>query len=63
MRQKRPDLNRARSLLEELDAEIPYLPPYAPARDEKLPREDEVAAAIEKLRAEKKAKPAAEDPA
>ena len=31
-------------------------PPYDPAKDEKLPWEDEVAAAIEKLRTEKEAK-------
>ena len=49
-------LNRARALLEKLDAEIPKLPPYHPAKHEKLPWEDEVAAAIEKLRAEKEAK-------
>ena len=47
------DLNKARALLEQLGAEIPNLPPYDPAKDEKLPWEDEVAAAIEKLRAEK----------
>ena len=35
--------------------EHPQLPPYDPAKDEKLPGEDEVAAAIEKLRAEKAA--------
>jgi tetratricopeptide (TPR) repeat protein len=49
-------LNKARALLEKLGAEVPNLPPYDPARDEKLPWEDEVAAAIEKLRAEKEAK-------
>ncbi|MCH7849905.1 MAG: hypothetical protein IIB53_16275, partial [Planctomycetes bacterium] len=36
--------------------EIPDLPPYDPAKDEKLPWEDGVAAAIEKLRAEVEAK-------
>jgi hypothetical protein len=48
-------LNKARALLERLGAEVPDLPPYDPAKDEKLPWEDEVAAAIEKLRAEKEA--------
>jgi hypothetical protein len=48
-------LNKARALLEQLGAEIPDLPPYDPAKDEKLPWEDEVAAAIERLRAEKEA--------
>jgi hypothetical protein len=49
-------LDKARALLEKLGAEIPDLPPYDPAKDEKLPWEDEVAAALEKLRAEKEAK-------
>jgi hypothetical protein len=49
-------LNKARALLEKLGAEIPNLPPYDPAKDEKFPWEDDVAAAIEKLRAEKEAK-------
>jgi hypothetical protein len=53
---RRYELNKARALLEKLGAEIPNLPPYDPAKDEKLPWEDEVAAAIEKLRAEKEAK-------
>jgi hypothetical protein len=35
---------------------IPDLPPYDPAKDGKFPCEDEVVAAIEKLRAEKEAK-------
>jgi tetratricopeptide (TPR) repeat protein len=51
----RYELNKARALLEKLGAEIPNLPPYDPAKDEKLPWEDDVAAAIEKLRAEKEA--------
>jgi hypothetical protein len=53
---RRYELNKARALLEKLGAGIPNLPPYDPAKDEKLPWEDEVAAAIEKLRAEKEAK-------
>ncbi|MCP4612543.1 MAG: DUF4062 domain-containing protein [Planctomycetes bacterium] len=52
----RYELNKARALLEQLGADIPDLPPYDPAKDEKLPWEDEVAAAIEKLRDEKEAK-------
>jgi hypothetical protein len=50
---RRYELNKTRALLESLGVEIPDLPPYDPAKDEKLPWEDEVAAAIEKLRAEK----------
>ncbi len=52
----RYELNKARALLEQLGAEIPNLPPYDPAKDEKFPWEDDVAAAIEKLRAKKEAK-------
>lgn len=52
----RYELNKARNLLEKLGVEIPKLPAYDPAKDEKLPWEDEVTAAIEKLRAEKEAK-------
>jgi hypothetical protein len=48
-------LNKARALLEKLGAEIPNLPAYDPAEDGKFPLEDEVAAAIEKLRAKKEA--------
>jgi hypothetical protein len=51
----RYELNKARALLERLGADIPDLPPYDPAKDEKLPWEDDVAAAIDKLRAEKQA--------
>lgn len=53
---RRYELNKARALLETLGADIPKLPDYDPVKDEKLPWEDEVAAAIEKLRAEKEAK-------
>jgi hypothetical protein len=49
------ELNKARALLEKLGAEIPNLTPYDPAKDGKFPYEDEVLAAIEKLRAEKEA--------
>lgn len=52
----RYQLNKARALLAKLGAQIPKLPPYDPAKDEKLPWEDEVAAAFDKLRAEKEAK-------
>jgi hypothetical protein len=57
----RYELNKARTLLEKLGVEIPNLPPYDPAKDEKLPWEDDVAAAIEKLRAEKEAKDRKQD--
>ena len=50
---RRYELNKARALLEMLGAEIPNLPAYDPSKDEKFPCEDDVAAAIEKLRAEK----------
>ncbi len=49
----RYELNKAKELLEKLTVEIPKLPDYDPAKDEKLPWEDEVAAAIDKMRAEK----------
>jgi len=45
------ELDKARALLEKLGAEVPVLPPYDPAKDPKLPWEDEVRAAIEKLKA------------
>jgi hypothetical protein len=51
----RYELDKARALLQKLGAETPNLPPYDPAKYEKLPWEDEVAAAIEELRAEKEA--------
>lgn len=51
----RYELNKARALLEEVGAGIPDLPPYDPAKAVKLPFEDDAAAAIEKLRAEKAA--------
>jgi len=52
---RRHELNCARSLLEELGAEIPNLSPYDPAKDVKLPLEHEVATAIEEIWAEKEA--------
>jgi hypothetical protein len=58
---RRYSLNKARALLEQLDTETPRLPPYDRAKDEKLPWEDEVVAAIEKLRAEKTAEETEEE--
>lgn len=52
-------LNKASALLGKLGVEAPNLPPYDPTKDEKLPWEDELIAAIEKLRAEKEAEEAA----
>jgi hypothetical protein len=46
----RYELNKSRALLETLGVPIPNLPPYDPTKDEKLPWEDEVAAAIAELR-------------
>ena len=53
---RRYELTQTTELLRQLNVPIPNLPPYDPAKDEKLPWEDEVRAAIEKLRAEKEAK-------
>jgi hypothetical protein len=47
------DLDRATSLLNILGAKIPRLSAYDAHRDQKLPWEDEVAAAFEKRRSEK----------
>lgn len=46
---RRFELNKSHELLKKLGAEIPKLPPYDPAKDKKLPWEEEVAKAIEKL--------------
>ena len=51
----RYDLNKARDLLVQLKAKVPNLPPYNASEDEKLPWEDALTAAVEKLRPEKKA--------
>jgi hypothetical protein len=49
------ELERAKALLQTLGVEAPVLDPYDPAKDGKYPMEDEINAAIEKLRAEKAA--------
>jgi hypothetical protein len=51
----RYELDKITALLTQLGAQIPDLPRYDPAKDEKFPWEDKVAAGIEKLRAEKQA--------
>ena len=51
----RYDLIQATKLLQDLRAEIPQLPAYDPANEEKFPWEDELIAGMEKLRAEKAA--------
>ena len=51
----RYDLNKATELLRELNAPIPDLPPYDPAKDEPFPWEADVRKAIAKLKAEKEA--------
>jgi tetratricopeptide (TPR) repeat protein len=55
------ELDRAKALLHELSVDPPILPPYDPAKDGKYPMEDEVNAAIEKLRAEKASEKEAEE--
>ena len=52
----RYDLTQTTELLQQMNVPIPNLPPYDPAKDEKLPWEDEVRTAIEKLRAKKEAR-------
>jgi tetratricopeptide (TPR) repeat protein len=52
----RYELIKSTGLLNELGVPVPDLPPYDPANDEPFPWEADVRAAIEKLRAEKKAK-------
>lgn len=52
----RYELTQSTELLRQMNVPIPNLPPYDPARDEKLPWEADVRAAIEKLRAENVAK-------
>jgi hypothetical protein len=50
------ELTKTTELLQQMNVEIPNLPPYDPAKDEPFPWEADVRAAIEKLRAEKEAK-------
>lgn len=52
----RYELTQTTELLRQMNVRIPNHPPYDPAKDEKLPWEDDVRAAIEKLKAEKAAK-------
>jgi len=52
----RYELTKITDLLRQMNVPIPILSPYDPAKDEPLPWEAEVRAAIENLRAEKKAK-------
>ena len=52
----RYELTKTTELLHELGVPIPNLPPYDPAKDKPFPWEADVRAAIEKLRAQKKAK-------
>lgn len=51
----RYELTKTTELLQQLGVPIPVLPSYDPAKDEPLPWEADVRAAIEKLRAEKEA--------
>lgn len=51
----RYELTQTTELLRQLNVPIPNLPPYDPAKDEKLPWEADVRAAIEKLKAKKAA--------
>lgn len=53
---RRYELTKTTELLNTLGVPIPTLPPYDPARDVPFPWEAEVRAAIDKLKAEKKAK-------
>ena len=52
----RYELTQTTELLRQMNVPIPNLPPYEPAKDAKLPWEDDVRAAIEKLKADKAAK-------
>jgi Domain of unknown function (DUF4062) len=58
----RYELNKTTELLRQMNVPIPKLPPYDPVKDEKLPWEDDVAAAIARLHAEKDAKKNDEEP-
>ncbi len=52
----RYELIKTTELLEQMKVPVPVLPPYDPTKDEPFPREADVRAAIEKLKAEKAAK-------
>jgi tetratricopeptide (TPR) repeat protein len=49
-------LERCRKILKQLGEPEPQLPPFNPAKVEKLPHEEEILAAIEKLKKEKKSR-------
>jgi tetratricopeptide (TPR) repeat protein len=51
----RYDLNKSRALLERLQVPVPQLPPYDPSKRQKFPWEDEVEAAIARLKKSKAA--------
>jgi hypothetical protein len=53
----RYELDKARKLLEELNVDIPELPPYDPTKDEKFPWENKIKDVIEQLRLERKNQP------
>jgi tetratricopeptide (TPR) repeat protein len=57
----RYELNRARTLLENLGVEIPQLPPHDPSKDQPFPWEDRLAAKIDQLRAVKEAEERAKE--
>lgn len=52
----RYELTKTAELLERMNVPVPRLPAYDPAKDEKFPWENDVRAAIEKLRSEKEGK-------
>lgn len=57
---RRYELDKAVALLEQLGADVPDLPDYDAAKDQKFDWEDDLVAAIDKLRAKKEARKAAE---
>ena len=48
-------LNKSRALLSQIGAEVPNLPNYDPTKDEKESWEESVSAAVEEIRAHKRA--------
>lgn len=50
---RRFELDRARALLDRMGADIPNLPPYHPTKDPRFPWEEELQAALARLREEK----------